>query len=51
MLGKYLSDFGQSHWKVAMKVLSYLQGTMDLMLTYWRIDTLKVVGFSDSETT
>ena len=30
------------------KVLRYLQGTKDLMLTYWRIDTLEVVGFSDS---
>ena len=28
--------------------LRYLQGTKDLMLTYWRSDTLEVVGFSDS---
>ena len=32
---------------MAKKVLRYLQGTKDLMLTYQRIDTLKVVGFSD----
>ena len=48
VLGKYLSDPGQSHWKTAKKVLRYLQGTKDLMLTNWRIDTLEVVGFSDS---
>ena len=24
VLGKYLSDLGQSHWKVAKKVLRYL---------------------------
>ena len=24
MLGRYLSDSGQSHWKVAKKVLRYL---------------------------
>ena len=31
------------------KVLRYLQGTEDLMLTYRRTDTLEVVGFSDSD--
>ena len=30
------------------KVLRYLQGTKDLMLTYRRTGTLEVVGFSDS---
>ena len=48
VLGRYLSDFGQSHKKVAKKFLRYLRGTKDLMLTYLCIDTLKVVGFSDS---
>ena len=48
MLGRYLSDPGQSRWKAAKKVLRYLQGTKDLMLTYQRTDTLGVVGFSDS---
>ena len=42
-----LSDPGQSHWKAAKKILRYLQGTKDLMLTYRRTDTLEVVGFSD----
>ena len=51
VLGRYLSDPGQSHWKDAKKALRYLQGTKDLMLTYWCIDTLKVVGFSDSDYT
>ena len=32
---------------MAKKVLRYFQGTKDLMLTYRRTDTLKVVGFSD----
>ena len=47
MLGRYLSDSGQIHWKTVKKVLRYLQGTKDLMLTYWRIDTLEMSGFSD----
>ena len=47
LLGRYLSDLGQSHWKMAKKVLRYLQGTKNLMLTCRCIDTLEVVGFSD----
>ena len=35
--------------KAVKKFLRYLQGYKDLMLTYRRIDTLKVVGFSDSD--
>ena len=49
MLGTYLSDPGQSHWKAAKKVLRNLLGTKDLMLTYWRTVTLEVVGFNDSD--
>ena len=49
VLGRYLSDLGQSHWKAAKKFLRYLQGTKDLMLTYRHTDTLRVVGFSDSD--
>ena len=40
VLGRYLSNLGQSHWKAAKKVLRYLQGTKDLMLTYRRTETL-----------
>ena len=47
LLGRYLSDPGQSHRKMAKKFLRYLQGTKDLMLIYRRTDTLEVVGFSD----
>ena len=49
VLGRHLSDLGKSHWKVTKKVLRYLQGTKGLMLTYRHIDTLEVVGFSDSD--
>ena len=49
MLSRYLSDSDQSHLKSAKKVLRYLQGAKDLMLTYRRTDTLRVVGFSDSD--
>ena len=39
VLCRYLSDPSQSHWKATKKVLRYLKGTKDLMLTY-RLPTL-----------
>ena len=33
MLGRYQSNQGIKHWKAAKKVLRYLQGTKDHMLT------------------
>ena len=33
LLGRYLSDLGQRHWKAVKKVLRYFQDTKDLMLT------------------
>ncbi|RVW29447.1 Retrovirus-related Pol polyprotein from transposon TNT 1-94 [Vitis vinifera] len=49
MLGRYLSNPGSQHWKAAKKVLRYLQGTKDLMLTYQRTSLLDVVGFCDAD--
>lgn len=49
MLGRYQSNPGMDHSKAAKKVLRYLQGTKDYMLTYTRSDHLKVVGYSDSD--
>ena len=49
MLGRYLSNPRSQHWKAAKKVLRYLQGTKDLMLTYWRTNILDVVRFCDAD--
>ncbi|GKA86368.1 hypothetical protein Tco_0808079 [Tanacetum coccineum] len=49
MLGRYQSNSGKEHWKAAKKVLRYLQGTKNSMLTYQKIDNLEVVGYSDSK--
>ena len=38
-----------SHWKAAKKVLRYLQGTKDYMLTYRKSSNLELVGYSDSD--
>ena len=42
MLGRYQSDPGFEHWKVAKKVMRYLQGTKDYMLTYKKSEQLEV---------
>src|SRR3954470_19366687 len=51
MLGRYQSNPGMDHWKAAKKVLRYLQGTEDYMLTYRRSYHLEVIGYSDSDFT
>ena len=48
-LGRYLSNSGLNHWKAVKKVMRYLQGTEDYMLTYKRFDQLEVTGYSDSD--
>ncbi|XP_057972757.1 secreted RxLR effector protein 161-like [Malania oleifera] len=47
MLGRYQSNPEMDHWKAAKKVLRYLQGTKDYMLTYKHVDNLEVVGYTD----
>ena len=49
MLGRYQSNPGLDHWKAAKKVLRYLQGTKEYMLTYRGSDHLEVIGYSDSD--
>jgi len=49
MLGRYQSNPGLEHWKAAKKVLRYLQGTKNHMLTYRKSDHLEVIGYTDSD--
>ena len=49
MLDRYQSNPGLDHRKAAKKVLRYLQGTKNHMLTYRRFDHLEVIGYSDSD--
>ena len=49
MLGKYQSNPGMEHWKAAKKVMRYLQGTKDYILTYRRSYQLEVISYSDSD--
>ena len=49
MLGMYQSNPDLDHWKAAKKIMRYLQGTKNHMLTYKRSDHLKVIGYSDSD--
>ena len=48
ILGRYQSNRGVDDWKATKKVLRYLQGTKDHMLTYKRSGHLKVIGYLDS---
>ena len=49
VLGRYLSKPGVGHWQAAKRVMRYLQGTRDYLLTFKRSDHLEVIGYSDSD--
>ena len=49
MLGRYQSNPGLDHWRAAKKVMRYLQGAKDFMLTYRQTNNLEVVGYSGSD--
>ena len=49
MLGRYQSNPEMEHWKATKKVLRYLQGTKDHLLTYKRFNHLELIGYSDSD--
>ena len=47
MLGRYQSNPRLEHWKAAKKVLRYLEGTKNHMLTYRKSYHLEVIGYTD----
>jgi len=49
MLGRHQSNPGLEHCKAAKKVLRYLQGTKNHMLTYRKYDHLEVISYTDSD--
>jgi hypothetical protein len=49
MLGRYQKSPGISYWNGIKKALRYIQGIKGIMLTYERSDSLKIVGYSDSD--
>ena len=49
LLGRYLSNPGWDHWVAIKKVLRYLEGTKDYILTYRKVDNLEVVRYIDSD--
>ena len=51
ILGRYQSNSGMDHWKATKKVIRYLQGTKDFMLTFRRSDSLEATDYSDSDFT
>jgi len=49
ILGRYQSDPRLDNWKAVKKVLRYLQGTKNHMLTYRKSYYLEVIGYTDSD--
>jgi len=49
MLGRYLSNSGLDHREAAKWAMRYLKRTKNYMLTYRRLDQLKIIGYIDSD--
>ena len=49
LLGRYQSNPRMEHCKATKKVLRYLQGIKDHMVTYRRFDHFEVIGYLDSD--
>jgi hypothetical protein len=49
MLDKYQKNPGIDHWNGNKKDLRYIQDTKGLILMYKRLDSLEIVGYSDSD--
>jgi hypothetical protein len=49
LLGRFQSNLRLKHWKADKKVLHYLQGTKDYMLTYKKTDNIEVIGYSKAD--
>jgi hypothetical protein len=47
MIDRYQKNLGTDHWNEIKKALWYIQGMKGLMLTYKRLDSLEIVGYSD----
>ena len=49
LLGRFQSNPENAHWVAAKKVLRYLKGTREHILTYRKSNNLEVIGYSDSD--
>jgi hypothetical protein len=49
LLGRFQTNPGLKHWEAIKKVLRYLQGTKNIMLTYRKSSELKFVGYADAD--
>ena len=47
VLDRYQGNLGIEHWKLAKKVMRYLKGKKNHMLTFRRTDHLEVIGYSN----
>jgi hypothetical protein len=49
VLGRYQENPSIENWKMIKKVLRYVQGTKDLMLTYRISNSLEIRGYSNAD--
>jgi hypothetical protein len=49
LLARFQTNPGLKHWEAIKKVLRYLRGTKNIMLTYRKSNELKFVGYANAD--
>jgi len=49
LVGRYQSILDQKHWITVKRILRYLKGTSNYMLSYQGKKDLRLIGFSDAD--
>ena len=49
LLSRFMNNPSHIHLGVAKRVLTYLQGTMELGIRFWKNTEIKLIGFCDSD--
>jgi hypothetical protein len=49
LLSRFQTNPGLKHWEAIKKVMRYLQGTKNIMLTYRKSNELKFMGYADAD--
>lgn len=48
-LSRYNTCYGKAHWNAVKRLLRYIKGTIDMKLSYRKIDDSEMVGYCDAD--
>ena len=49
VLSRFSTKPRENHWRIGMRVLKYISGTLDYGIHYLKDKAMKLIGYSDSD--